>query len=124
MPANELERLLVSVDDFVDPGGPAPLTSVERTELLERFGLFGIRASVDLVARGAAPTSSRMAEELVSLSGLTGLRRLLMQQFGARRDVLKARAALVVLDDVFRADPRGGVGCPRRRARTDHGRRP
>jgi len=109
---DELEGLLLSVDDFVDTDPSATsvsgLTSVEREDLLDRFGLFGIRRSVDLVRTGAAPTSSRLADELVALSGLANLRRLLMQQFAGRRDVLKARAALAVIDDVLRTDHRDG----------------
>ncbi len=109
---DELESLLMSVDDFVDQDPSATsvsgLTSVEREDLLERFGLFGIRRSVDLVRTGGAPTSSRLADELVALSGLANLRRLLMQQFAGRRDVLKARAALAVVDDVLRTDHRDG----------------
>ena len=46
----------MSVDDFVDPETPAAsvsgLTSMEREELLERFGLFGIRRSIDIVRDG------------------------------------------------------------------------
>ena len=107
-----LDSLLMSVDDFVDPEAPAAttggLTSMEREELLERFGLFGIRRSIDLVRDGATPTSTRLAEALIALSGLGDLRRLLMQQFAARRDVLKARAALAVIDDVLRTDHRDG----------------
>ena len=57
---------------------------MEREELLERFGLFGIRRSIDLVREGATPTSTRLAEALIALSGLGDLRRLLMQQFAAR----------------------------------------
>ena len=109
---DELEGLLMSVDDFVDQVASATsvsgLTSVEREDLLERFGLFGIRRSVDLVRTGgarrraASPTSSSRS------SGLANLRRLLMQQFAGRRDVLKARAALAVIDDVLRSDHRDG----------------
>ena len=68
---DDLESLLMSVDDFVDQDPVATsvsgLTSVEREDLLERFGLFGIRRSVDLVRTGGAPTSSRLADELVAL---------------------------------------------------------
>ena len=67
---DDLESLLMSVDDFVDQDPSATsvsgLTSVEREDLLERFGLFGIRRSVDLVRTGGAPTSSRLADELVA----------------------------------------------------------
>ena len=109
---DDLEQLLLSVDDFVDVDAGATsrsgLTSVEREELLERFGLFGIRRSVDAVRSGRAQTSTRLADELVALSGLAELRRLLVQQFAARRDVLKARGALSAIDGVLRADPRDG----------------
>ncbi len=70
----DLEAVLMSVDDFVDPETPAAsvsgLTSVERQELLERFGLFGIRRSVEMVRAGVAPTSTRLADELVGLEWL------------------------------------------------------
>ena len=39
-------------------------------------------------------------------SGLVELREVLASQFTARRDVLKARSALIALDEVLRRDPR------------------
>ena len=109
---SDLDALLVSVDDFVDPEASSTtisgLTSVEREDLLERFGLFGIRRSVDLVRAGPGPYVDASRRGAGGAGWLADLRRLLMQQFAARRDVLKARAALAVVDDVSRTDHRDG----------------
>ena len=120
-----LDSLLMSVDDFVDPEAPAAttggLTSMEREELLERFGLFGIRRSIDLVRDGGdadldAPCGSphraersRRPTALVDAAVRRASRRA--QGSGrARRDRRR----------VAHRPPRR-LRCARGRARTDHG---
>lgn len=98
LPKEELESALLSTDRF--------LRVVGRPELVARFGLFGIRLATSLLRQGTtSPTD--LADELVSRSGLRELQRVLDIQFGERRDLLKARSALLALDRVTRMDDRG-----------------
>jgi hypothetical protein len=94
----ELDRSLLSVDRFLRP-------DPQRAVLLRRLGLFGIRLSTMLIRDGAT-SPAELAAELVARSGLPELRAVLQVQFSERRDVLKARSALLALDRVLRADPR------------------
>jgi hypothetical protein len=98
VPRAELDRSLLSVDRFLRD-------RPEQAPLLDRFGLFGIRLSTSLIRQGAAGPAA-LATELVARSGLPDLRAVLQVQVSARRDLLKARSALLALDGVVRRDPR------------------
>ena len=99
-------------------GGPVParrrdatVTAEVRGRLLDRFGLFGIRLSTSLIRQGA-DTPVALAGELVARSGLGELEQVLHTQFTQRRDVLKARSALLAVDGVLRGAPRGTARGP------------
>lgn len=94
----DVDLLLLSADRFVEATPQTPLTSIERGELLGRFGLFGVRVAIDLIRSGAVTTSQQLADHLVDLSGLTELRRVLTTLFVDRADVLKARSALLGIE--------------------------
>ncbi|ALG10278.1 hypothetical protein [Kibdelosporangium phytohabitans] len=84
----------------------AQLLSVDRIrstapDLLDRFGLFGIRLGVTLVRQGFADRDA-LAAELVTRSGLADLRTQIGTRFCERSHVLKARSALAFLDDFLR----------------------
>jgi hypothetical protein len=96
------DALLASADRFVDPDAPSGLAPDERRHLLGRMGVFGVRLGRDLLRHGHADNARRLAEELRRRSGLDELRRLLATAFTARRDLLKANAALVALADILR----------------------
>lgn len=109
LPEDDTERLLLTADRFtgstsglgvepgVDPGA--------RAALLDRFGMFGVRLSLRLVRSGAATTSSALARELSTRSGLGPLREALLGRFAGRAGVLKARTALLAVDAVLRRHP-------------------
>jgi hypothetical protein len=104
-PQADRDELLLSADRF----GVLPAATVDaedRRGLLDRLGMFGVRLSVHLVRTGEAPTSSRLAAALTEHSGLRELRSQLLAQFAGRRDVLKARAALLALEAL--GDEAGG----------------
>ena len=101
LPRDDLDTALLSTDRFVRRHG--------RPELVDRFGLFGIRLATSLLRNGTA-SPAELAAELVDRSGLRDLRTVLTTQFTERRDLLKARSALVALDRVTRADDRGLAG--------------
>ncbi|HEV7452730.1 MAG TPA: dynamin family protein [Pseudonocardiaceae bacterium] len=119
-PREEVDGLLLSTDRFlradcaVSPTVAVPAIhpmegSGGRSELLARFGLFGLRLSVTLIRQGT-DTPSALAEELVRRSGLDELRQVLNTQFTERRDLLKARSALLALDSVLHGDSRADSG--------------
>ncbi len=105
IPVAEQNAMLVSVDRFVDLPTAAGLTSLERQALLERFGLFGIRLSVDLIRRGDVETAAQLSSALVERSGLNELRAVLLAEFGERRNVLKARSGLLAIETSLRRLP-------------------
>ena len=97
---------LLSVDRFLRAGRDADVTTEVRRRLLARFGLFGIRLSTSLIRQGAAGPAG-LAKELVDRSGLRELEQVLHTQFTERRDVLKARSALMAVDAVLRTGDGG-----------------
>lgn len=104
-PRAELDRCLLSADRFTGPDCPAGLPATTRHDLLDRFGLLGIRLSTTLIRTGW-DSQVTLSAELVSRSGLSELRDLVRQHFVDRRATLKARSALLALDVVLRMEPR------------------
>jgi 50S ribosome-binding GTPase len=100
MPRDELDRDLMSVDRFLRAGDGA----AARSALVQRFGIFGIRLSASLIRQGTTSPDA-LATELVSRSGLHELQRVLHTRFGERRDLLKARSALLAVESVQRDGP-------------------
>lgn len=102
--STELNKALLSVDRFVRPDSPLPVDAGTRAQLLERFGMFGIRISIAGLAAGIAD-SAGLAAELLERSGLVALREVIDQQFAQRSDMLKAHTALVSLRRFVQAHP-------------------
>lgn len=105
-PAENERALVLSTDRFLAGAGGIELDKEMRDRLLDDLGLFGIRVSSALIREKKVTSAPKLAAVLVQLSGLPRLRAVLMSQFAARRDILKARAALVALGSIIRA---GGV---------------
>jgi hypothetical protein len=105
VPAEELTELLLSADRFVNGTTTSGLTPMERQALLDRFGVFGVRLSVELLRTGAAQNSSQLSDALVERSGLVELQQVLRSQFAARADVLKARSTLLGIQALLRTTP-------------------
>lgn len=104
----ERERMMLSADRFRRSAAPAGLTEEARASLLERYGLFGIRLAVVLIRNGfAEPTP--LAHELARRSGLDPLLDVLDRQFQARAEALKARTALVAVEELLASRPRQGT---------------
>ena len=105
LPADQLELLLASADRFVDHDLVANVVSTDRETLIRRLGLYGVRRAVHAVREGLVHDTAGLAQFLFEQSGLAELRRVLMSQFAARRDVLKAQAALQALGQRLRTSP-------------------
>jgi hypothetical protein len=103
-PKGEVEALLLSADRFQAPSD-VPVSSSSRGELLDRLGLFGVRLGVGLIRSGRVTNSTELCNELNERSGLDELRHVLLTHFAARRNVLKARSALLTLSRLSRVAP-------------------
>lgn len=105
----DTEALLLTVDRFLNQQPELGLTGPEREQLLDRFGLFGVRLAVSLLRRGGGgTTATELATQLTARSGVRELRDVLGSLFFERREVLKSRSALLALDGLVRTQPRPG----------------
>jgi hypothetical protein len=102
---SELDSLLISVDRFAAADAHPSVPAQTRSALVDRFGLFGLRLATTLIRQGHREPAG-LAEELVRRSGLDELRTVLATQFTERRDALKARSALLLVDRIVREQPR------------------
>lgn len=93
----ETEKLLLSADRFSTAETSTGLDEVSRRALLARLGVFGVRRAVHSIRTGEVESTSALATLLREESGIDLLRETLLDVFGARRDTLKARSALVAL---------------------------
>ena len=104
LPRSDIEAMLLSVDRFSRIELDAP-DAQTRAKLMERFGLFGVRLATTLIRQGMTDPNT-IAAELVKRSGLDELRSVLTTQFAERRELLKARSALLAVDLVLTREPR------------------
>jgi hypothetical protein len=108
----ERRRLVRSVDDVCEPSA-TPLTVELRRDLLDRFGLFGLRLALDALASGSVSTSTELARHLVERSGLREIWRVVDEVFLPRAGLLQARTALVALRGIVAelasVDPAGAA---------------
>lgn len=111
MPRSDIEAMLLSADRFsrTELASPDAPDSETRARLMERFGMFGVRLATTLIRQGMTDPTA-ISNELVKRSGLDELRSVLSTQFSERRDLLKARSALLAVDLVLtREEPRAAT---------------
>lgn len=101
----ETDRLLLTAERFQTLETDGPPSTADRTALLRRYGLFGVRTAIGLVRDDRVKGATDLARELTSASGVRDLQHLLHTQFEARAEVLKARSALAALEAVVRRHP-------------------
>ncbi len=102
--AAELNKAMLSVDRFVRADSPLPVDADTRAQLLDRFGMFGIRMAI-AVLRAGITDAAALADELLARSGLVALRDVIDQQFGQRSELLKAHTALLSLRQLVLSNP-------------------
>ena len=107
VPREELDDALLSVDRFRAAGAAGGPSTEVRDRLVRRFGMFGLRLGTSLVRQGSTSPDA-LATELVGRSGLTELQDVLHARFTGRRDLLKARSALLAVEHLLRGGDRGG----------------
>jgi len=91
-----LNTAMLSADRFVRDDPTLPVDSATRAQLLDRFGMFGLRISLALLRAGVEDADS-LAADLLERSGLVALREVIDQHFAQRSDQLKSHTALVAL---------------------------
>jgi hypothetical protein len=94
--AAEMAKAMLSADRFVREDSPLPVDAATRRQLLDRFGMFGVRISI-AVLRSGISDSVTLADELLERSGLVALRDVIDNQFAQRSDLLKSHTALLSL---------------------------
>ncbi len=104
LPRAEADAHLLSTDRFTGAGTVA-IPVQRRVALLNRLGLGGVRLATTLVRTGANSRPA-LGAQLVRQSGLSELQASISDLFTARRDVLKARTALIALDQLLRTEAR------------------
>ncbi|WP_437126555.1 dynamin family protein [Nocardia mangyaensis] len=104
VPAEVLGDALLSADRFARADSELPVAPELRAQLVDRFGLFGIRMANMLIRLGVRDSGS-LATELAARSGIEELRSVLEVQFGQRAEELKAHSALSTLDRILTAHP-------------------
>jgi hypothetical protein len=97
---NDLDALLLTADQFAHADVADAPEATERSALLARFGLFGVRLAIESIRSGRVSGVSELSEALVQQSGVQPLRDLLITQLAARADALKTRSALLAVEDV------------------------
>ncbi len=107
-PPAEVTGLLMTADRFARRPGTVPVSEVERSHLLDRLGLFGVRLAVELLRDGTVGDATALRGEFIRRSGLAALRTVLLAQFTERSRILKARSALAAVTAVLDAE-----GCAR-----------
>jgi hypothetical protein len=109
MDQSDADWLLATADRIAGAELPTlDVTQEERALLLDRFGVFGVWLACDLIRHAGVENARALSTELRSRSGLDELRSILTESFSARRDVLKARSALLGLSDVTKWWPLSG----------------
>jgi hypothetical protein len=101
----EMDGYLLSADGFIQAKPEAPLTPLEREQLLDRFGIFGIRQAMALLRAKKVSSSVDMARELTKRSGLVELQTILTTLFVDRATVLKTRSALLTIERLCEENP-------------------
>ncbi len=104
-PEDDAEALLLSCDRLATRPSAIGVSVDDRTHLLDRLGLFGVRLARVLIQDGTTPTAPLLAAELRRVSGIDELRMLLATRFTARSGLLKAQAVLTGLERITREWP-------------------
>lgn len=95
------ERFITAKDEWLPP---------ERTriDLVDRFGMYGIRLALAAL-RGGVSDASELSEELLRRSGLDELRRVIDVHFRQRQSELKAHSIVLALHKLLRHHPAAGA---------------
>ncbi|GAA2172394.1 dynamin-like GTPase family protein [Agrococcus versicolor] len=106
----QARQLLVSAELFITAAEEGLPSGSVRADLVERFGMYGIRIAIAAV-RGGVADAEDLAAELLRRSGLEELRRTIDVHFAQRQPDLKAYSTVLALHQLLRATPVQGSDC-------------
>jgi hypothetical protein len=104
LPRETSEPQLLSTDRFTAADALRPVAAEQRAQLLQRFGLGGIRLAITLTRTGC-DSAAVLGERLQEHSGLKELQASIAELFTARRAALRTRSVLTALDRLLRTQP-------------------
>ena len=104
LPPDRLAALMVSTDRFISAEADDLPSPRERTDLVHRLGVFGIRLALAVIQLGVTDATT-LANELVRHSGLDELKRVIDVHCRRRHPQLKAHALLLGLQQLFLEHP-------------------
>lgn len=96
LPEEDIVSALLSVDRFMSSEA-LDLDSATRSDLLTRFGIYGIRLGTRMIAKEGVASPDALADGLAAHSGISELQSSLANRFDRRRDLLRCRTAIGVL---------------------------
>jgi len=106
-PPEETKQLLLSSERFVTSRLEWLPPELTRIDLLDRFGMYGIRIALAAL-RGGISDAAELSAELLRRSGLEELRRLIDVHFRQRQAALKAHTVVFTLHRLLRQYPVSG----------------
>jgi hypothetical protein len=104
LPPDRLAALMVSTDRFISAESDDLPSPRDRTALVHRLGMFGIRLALAVIQMGVTDATT-LADELVRHSGLDELKRVIDVHCRRRHPQLKAHAVLLGLQQLFADHP-------------------
>jgi hypothetical protein len=104
LPPDRLSALMASTDRFMSAEADDLPSPRDRTNLVHRLGMFGIRLALVVIQMGVSDATT-LADELVRHSGLDELKRVIDVHCRRRHPQLKAHAVLLGLQQVFADHP-------------------
>ncbi|OUZ08265.1 hypothetical protein BHE97_13615 [Aeromicrobium sp. PE09-221] len=100
----ETRQLMVSVERFLATRDEDLPSERVRADLVDRFGMYGIRLALATV-RGGIDDAEQLSRELLRRSGLEELRRVVDVHFVQRQSELKAHSIVLAVHRLLRAHP-------------------
>ncbi|MGJ9412940.1 dynamin family protein [Aeromicrobium sp. CF4.19] len=101
---DETRKLLISAERFITTDNATLPSEKVRADLVDRFGIYGIRLALAVV-RGGVSDATELSTELVRRSGLEELRRVLDVNFAQRQPELKAHSIVLAVHRLVRGRP-------------------
>ncbi|GAA1317003.1 dynamin family protein [Leucobacter albus] len=108
LPAAKTDAVLLTAERFITARSTELPAERERNDLIERFGLYGIRLALAAV-RGGIEDAGALSAELLRRSGLDELRRVIDVHFTGRQAELKAQSVVFALHQLLRHHPAEGT---------------
>lgn len=103
----DTQRLLASAEHFIGSKDEWLPSEHTRIDLVDRFGMYGIRLAFAVI-RGGVDDAGELADELLRRSGLGELRRVIDVHFTQRQSELKAHSIVLAVHRLLRKHPTQG----------------